>query len=185
MSAGRRLESVTSHDGRNTLAPPAMPCNGLGAATAPATRGVVRARVTTFIRAPRDRVAELFLDYAQWPRLFPATIAGVTLVRQDASSLSVLVEHRREGRVLNELYLCEHGVVELREYKRRFDATFVNRFDDAPTGTLYTIDAEVRVKRPYAPLAPLLGWIVRRALRRYTMEPLRLAAERDRERPQP
>jgi len=140
--------------------------------------GVVRARVSTIIHAPRDYVAALFLDPAQWPQVFPATIAGVQIVRRDPSSIRVVVEHRREGRVLNVLHLCAHGVVELREYKRRFDATFVNRFDDARTGTLYTIDAEVQLKRPYALLAPLLRGVVKRALCKYTMEPLRLAAER-------
>jgi hypothetical protein len=72
---------------------------------------------------------------------------------------------------------CSDGVVVLREFKRRFNATFVNRFVRLQAGTRYTIDAEVRLKPPFSIFAPLLRGVVDRALRRYTMEPLRVAAE--------
>jgi hypothetical protein len=89
-----------------------------------------------------------------------------------------MVQHRKEGRMLNVLTTRGPEVVELREYKRRFDATFVNRFEPAPEGTRYTIDATVRLALPYALLAPLLCGVVERSLRRFTLEPMRVAAER-------
>jgi hypothetical protein len=139
--------------------------------------GTVRTRVATTVGAPPDRLATLLLDYAHWARLFPETIEGAELVRRDGRSLVVLVQHRREGRVLNVLTDCGDGIVALREYKHRYDATFVNRFARTEAGTCFTIDAEVRVKRPFSAVGPLLRGVVARALRRYTMEPLRAAAE--------
>ena len=89
----------------------------------------------------------------------------------------VMVHHRREGRVVNVLTDCGDGVVVLREFKRRYVATFVNRFDPAPDGTRYTVDAAVRIKQPFTLIAPVLRGVVERAIRRYTIEPLRAAAE--------
>jgi hypothetical protein len=154
------------------------PCTQHRDASRRVTWGTVHTSVTTTVLAPRDHLVALFLDYSQWPRLFPETIAGTELVRRDAYSLVVMVDHRREGRVVNVLTECLDGVVLLREFKRRYNATFVNCFALARAGTRYTIDAEVRLKRPYALVAPLLRGVVQRALRRYTMEPLRVAAER-------
>lgn len=139
--------------------------------------GTVRTRVTTTVGAPPDRLVALLLDYAHWARVFPETIAGAELVRRDGPSLVVLVQHRREGRVLNVLTNCGDGIVALREYKHRYNATFVNRFARTAGGTRFTIDAEVRIKRPFSAVAPLLRGVVERALRRHTMEPLRAAAE--------
>ena len=141
-------------------------------------RGVVRTRVETIIAAPRDRLVALLMDYVKWPRIFGTTIADAELVGRDRQSLVVAVGHRSEGRVVNVLTNCGDGVIVLREFKRRYDATFVNSFEHDPAGTRYRIDAEVRLEQPFALLAPLLGGVVRRALRRYTVQPLREAALR-------
>jgi len=77
---------------------------------------------------------------------------------------------------MNELTECGEGVVVLRESKRRYDATFVNRFETVAGGTRYTVDAAVHIKQPLTVLAPLLRGVVARAIRRYTVEPLRAAA---------
>jgi len=138
----------------------------------------VHTSVAARVRAPRDVVLTLFLDWRRWPSVFPATIASVRLLHADATLESVEVLHRREGRVRNDLWTCAPGVVELREYKPRYDATFLNHFEHALDGTEYRIDAEVRFHRPYALLAPLLPGVVERALRRHTLEPVRRAAER-------
>ena len=104
--------------------------------------------VATTLEAMRGRLVGLLLDYAQWPRIFPATIARTELVRRDARSMVVMVHHRREGRVVNVLTDCGDGVVVLREFKPRYVATFVNRFDPVPGGTRYTVDAAVRTEQP-------------------------------------
>jgi hypothetical protein len=144
--------------------------------------GTVHATVAATIDAPRDRVLALFLDWTRWPQLFPATIAGVRLLSRDEFSVRVEVDHRRDGHVPNELWTCAPGVIELRERKPRYEATFLNRFEHAGTRasgrTCYTVEAEVRFRLPYALLAPLLRGVVERALRRFTLEPVRHAAER-------
>lgn len=139
--------------------------------------GVVRTAVATHVRAPRDAVVGLFLDYTRWPLVFPGTIERVALVRRDAFMLELLVSHRRDGEVPNVLTIRGPGTVELREHKPRYDATFVNHFEHSGEGTRYRVEAEVRLKRPWSLLAPVLRRVVERALRRYTLEPMRVAAE--------
>jgi hypothetical protein len=138
--------------------------------------GTVHATVATTIAAPRDRLVRLLLDYPRWHRIFPATIARTELVRREGRTTVVMVRHRREGRVMNELTDCGEGVVVLRESKRRYDAAFVNHFESVAGGTRYTVHAAVHIRQPLTVLAPLLRGVVARAVRRYTVEPLRAAA---------
>jgi hypothetical protein len=43
--------------------------------------GAVHVDAAMTINAPRERLMTLYLDYAHWSRLFPATIRGVRLLR--------------------------------------------------------------------------------------------------------
>ncbi len=140
--------------------------------------GAVHAEEAITVRAPRDDVMALYLDYERWPQLFPATIRGVRLLRRDADVSTVEVDHRTEGRVINVLRRRAPGVIELGESKPRYEATFVNRFDPVAEGTRYTVVADVRLRMPYALLAPVLRPVVRRSVRRYVLEPMRAYAER-------
>jgi len=140
--------------------------------------GTVRAEVATRVDAARDDVFRLFLDYAQWPRIFSETIRAVELVRRGTSTIAVMVDHRQEGQVLNVLTVCPPDVVLLQEFKPRYDALFVNHFEHALGGMRYSIEAEVSIKPPFSLAAPFLSGVVERALRRYTLLPLRAAAER-------
>jgi len=162
---------------RDPIVRSASPCIGEREHSHQAAWGAVHVTVTATLEAMRDRLVGLLLDYTQWPRIFSASIARTELVRRDARSMVVMVHHRREGRVVNVLTDCGDGVVVLREFKRRYDATFVNRFDPAPDGTRYTVDAAVRIEQPFTLIAPLLRGVVERAIRRYTIEPLRAAAK--------
>ena len=177
-----RTGRIGERSGRSVNGHPitlASPCIELADPKRRVSWGTVHTRVAITVLAPRDRLVALLLDYTRWSRIFPETIADAALVDRDAHSLVILVHHRREGHVLNVLTDCGNGVVVLREFKRRFNATFVNGFVRTEAGTRYTIDAEVRLKRPFAIVAPVLRGVVERALRRYTMDPLRAAAERD------
>lgn len=138
----------------------------------------VRVREAVIIRASPEKAAALYLDYERWPRLFPATIRGVRLLRERAGEITVEVDHRTEGRVVNIIRPESPTVIALDELKPRFAATFVNRFDASPAGTQYTVDADVRFRGAYALLAPLLHGIVRQRIRQFVLEPMRLAAER-------
>ena len=130
------------------------------------------------IRAAPEKAAALYLDYAGWPRLFPATIRGVRFLRERSGEITVEVDHRTEGLVVNVIRPESPTVIVLDELKPRFGATFINRFDASPAGTRYTVDAEVRFRGVYAVVAPVLRGIVRRRIRQFVLEPMRVAAER-------
>jgi len=132
--------------------------------------------VEILIHAPPARVADLYRDFSGWPRLFPATIRGVRLVRRDQQRVTVEVDHR-EGKVVNVLSDLSPDRVALWESKRRYDATFINSFEPAPAGTRYHVTADVELKRPVRWLAPFLHHYIRRQIRRYVLEPMRQAAE--------
>lgn len=130
------------------------------------------------VRATPEKLAALYLDYLGWPRLFPATIRAVRLLREQSGEITVEVDHRTEGRVVNVIRPESPTVVALDELKPRFAATFINRFDASAAGTQYTVEADVRFHGAYALLAPALGGIVRTRIRQFVLEPMRLAAER-------
>jgi hypothetical protein len=69
--------------------------------------GTVHVDAAMTIHAPRERLVALYLDYAQWSQLFPATIRGVRLVRREASETTVEVDHRTAGHVVN--IIRRHG----------------------------------------------------------------------------
>ena len=145
--------------------------------------GTIRVRTSLYIRARPTRLAALYLDYEGWPRLFPATIRSVRRLDSLDNAITVEVDHRTEGHVVNIIHPRSATVIALEEFKPKFDAAFINRFDRVPGGTRYTVDAQVRFHMPWALLAPVLGGIVRRRVRRFVLEPMRAAADREAPRP--
>ena len=61
---------------RDTMTDTPFPCTDRRDALPRAAWGTVRTSVATTILAPRDYLVPLFLDYAEWPRIFTETIAG-------------------------------------------------------------------------------------------------------------
>ena len=139
----------------------------------------MRVEVATTIRAPVERLVARYLDFAHWPLLFPATIRGTRLLRREGNAMIVEVDHRTAGRVINVIRPASDRVIELEEHKPKYDATFANRFDPSEEATRYTVVADIRLRMPYALLAPFVKGYVRRIVRRYVLEPMREAAERD------
>jgi hypothetical protein len=138
---------------------------------------VVHVGVATTIHASPNRLAALYMDYEHWPRLFPATIEGVRLLRRSAGEIVVEVNHRTAGPVVNRIRRRSPHEIELEECKPKFDATFINRFEQIAAGTRYIVIADVRLKSPYGLLAPFLRGYVRRTIRRYVLDPMRAFAE--------
>lgn len=64
----------------------------------------------------------------------------------------------------------------LRFALHRASRAFVNHFEGVAGGTRYTVRAAVHIRQPLMVLAPLLRGVVARAVRRYTVLPLRAAA---------
>jgi hypothetical protein len=127
------------------------------------------------VHAPADQVRDVYADYTLWPRMFP-TISAVRLTGYRGSTQLLEVDHI-EGTVSNELALTDEGELVLREVKRRYDAVFVNRFDQVPGGTLFTVRGDFAFKGAARLLAPVLGWYVRRQMRRLQLLPVKAEAE--------
>lgn len=138
----------------------------------------VRTEGSIRIAARPAEVMAIYCDHRRWPELFPATIRGVQRIVEDDERTVVEVDHRAEGRVPNILRRLSPEAIELTERKPRYDAVFVNRFEPASGGALYTVEATVVLRWPYALLAPALGGLVNRRIRRYVLEPMRERAER-------
>ncbi len=135
------------------------------------------AEVSIIIHAPQARVAQQYRDYQSWPQLFPATIRGVRLMRSEGGRTELEIDHR-EGKVLNVMTEVSPERVNLWEVKRRYEGSFVNRFEAVPEGTRYTIVADIKLKGAAKLLGPLLGGYIRQQIVRYVLEPMRVAAER-------
>jgi hypothetical protein len=137
---------------------------------------VIHTVVSTEINAPPERVAALYADYEGWPGLFPDTIRGVRLLSDDGQRKTIEVDHATEGKVINIMIAVSPREIHLEEFKRRFDARFMNRFEAVGQGTRYSIVAEVQLKGATRALGPLLTPVVRVRLRRFVLEPMRVAA---------
>jgi hypothetical protein len=137
----------------------------------------VHSEVAATIHSSPDRLAALYMDYEHWPRLFPATIAGVRVLEKSEDRIVVEVNHRTSGPVVNIIRPRSPREIELEEHKPKFDATFINRFEQVANGSRYVVTADVRLKPPFGMLAPFLGWYVRRTIKRFVLEPMRVFAE--------
>ena len=138
---------------------------------------MVHTIVSTQISAPPEQVAALYADYAGWPRLFPDTISGVRLVADDGQSKTIEVDHVTEGKVINIMRVISAHEIRLEEFKRRFEARFINRFEAAGQGTRYSVAAAVQLKGVLRVLSFMAAPIVRARLIRFVLEPMRAAAE--------
>jgi Polyketide cyclase / dehydrase and lipid transport len=139
--------------------------------------GLVSVTVACTIHAQKAIVYSLYADYSRWSTLYPTTIKGVELIGQEGS-VTVLDVHHREGHVINRLRPVSSDTVELEEFKRRYDGTFVTTFQPGPGGTTVTVTAHIRLKGFCRVLSPFLRGLVRARIRRYLLEPLKAEAER-------
>ena len=128
------------------------------------------------IRAPRDRVFALYARWQDWPRTFGRTIRGVRLVRQEGAVTVLDVDHV-EGHVPNVMAVTAPDLIVLEERKRRFTARFENRFEPRADGTRYVVTADVSLQGWLRWLRFIAAPVIRSRIRRFVLEPIRLAAE--------
>jgi hypothetical protein len=100
----------------------------------------------------------------------------VRLLADDGQRKTIEVDHATEGKVINIMMVLSPREIRLEEFKRRFDARFINRFEAVGQGTRYSIVADVQLKGVARALAPLAPPIVRARLNRFVLEPMRAAA---------
>lgn len=118
----------------------------------------------------------LYADPHNWAAVFSKTIRAAHVLRREAEATIVEVDHA-EGRATNILRDVSPTRIELREFTRRYDATFVNDFISEDAGMRFALTASVLLKWPYRLAEPLLKPLVLKKMRRYVVEPLKRAAE--------
>jgi Polyketide cyclase / dehydrase and lipid transport len=136
---------------------------------------VLRVEASITIRAPKQRVAAIYADYPNWPRLFP-TIKGVRLIGRQGAKQVLEVDHV-EGKVINELVVRPPDEIDLWEVKRHYDARFANRFQAVPGGTRCTVRGDIHLKGWAKLLQPFLRGHARRQIEKLQLRPVRAAAE--------
>jgi hypothetical protein len=77
----------------------------------------VHAVASQLIHAAPERVSAIYRDFRQWPVLFPATIRGTRLIRENDTTQAIEVDHAKAGRVLNLLTIMSSDEVRLDEFK--------------------------------------------------------------------
>jgi hypothetical protein len=135
------------------------------------------------IAAPPEQVAAVYRNVDHWGSTFPATIQSARVVKAGDGWQEIEVQHRFEGRVANTLIDLSRTEIALWESKKKFDASFLNRFEPtAEGGTHYVIHAYVSLKGIYRLLKPLLtGYVQRQTLQQvksFVLVPLKTAAEK-------
>jgi len=119
----------------------------------------------------------MYLDYGHWSQLFPATIRGTRLIRENDTTKAIEVDHATAGRVLNLLTVVAPGEIRLEEFKRHYDARFTNRFEADANGTRYTVEADVQLKGALRLLTPIARPFVRRRIAKFVLRPMKTMAE--------
>jgi hypothetical protein len=141
----------------------------------------IQAEATIDISALPTYVASLYRDIEKWGDTFPATIASARIIRSGKNWKEIEVKHKQEGRVSNTLIDLSETEIALEESKKKFNASFLNRFEASAIGTRYVIRAYISPKGIYKLLRPLLKGYVRRQaiqqMRNYVLTPLKTAAE--------
>jgi hypothetical protein len=142
----------------------------------------IQTQASIDIMATPQQVAAVYCDVARWDTTFPATIEHARIVDTGTNWQQILVVHKKEGRVPNTLFMLSDTAIGLKESKKRFDASFLNRFEPAGNNaTHYVITSYVELRGIYRVLKPFLIPYVRqrslKQMRSYVLEPLKAAVE--------
>jgi hypothetical protein len=137
----------------------------------------VHAVASQVINAAPDRVMAIYRDYGRWAEIFPATIRGTRLIRENDTTQAIEVDHTRAGRVLNLMTVVAPGEIRLEEFKRHYEARFINRFEPDARGTRFTVIADVQLKGILRLLSLIAPPFVRRRIAKFVLGPMKAKAE--------
>jgi hypothetical protein len=135
------------------------------------------AELSIDINAPASRAIEVYLDYGNWHKLFPLTIQAVKFISKENNVLTVEVNHKTEGFVINIITVLSDHEIKLEEFKPKYNAIFINRFEAVNEGTLYTVIAHVSLKGIYKIASPFIKALVKNRIRKFVLEPMKSYAE--------
>jgi len=134
-------------------------------------------RLSMDVAADPQAACDVVRDWQAWPQAFPETIHSVSLLSRSDDALTLRVFHRTEGPVINILKPDQDGAVRLREFKSLYDAQFRFFAGPAPNGARLHVHGCIWLKGWSAWLGCLAAPIVRRRMRKYLLEPIRVRAE--------
>ncbi len=133
--------------------------------------------VSQSIRAPKDFVFNLYLDYSNWHRLFSLTIKGVQFLRQEGDVKILEVDHVSEGKIIDKLRVISPDEIQLTESQSVYYGEFTNRFESIPGGTRFTVAANINLKGFYKIVAPFMKGVIRKQVRENVVEHMKKFAE--------
>jgi hypothetical protein len=137
----------------------------------------VHAVASQLIHATPERVSAIYRDYVRWPQLFPRTVRGTRLIRQNDTTQAIEVDHAKAGRVLNLMTVLSPAEIRLDEFKPHYEARFINRFEADGRGTRYTVIADVQLKGILRLLSLIAPPFVRRRIAKFVLGPIKAMAE--------
>jgi len=140
-------------------------------------RSNVQAKMSLIINAPQEKLISIYRDYNNWHKLFPATIKGAHLIKEENKMQTVEVEHKQAGKVINTLKFLSANEIELEEFKPLYNAIFLNRFEAITGGTVYIIEAYIFLKGIYKLATPFIKGLVRKRINNYVLKPMKEFAE--------
>jgi hypothetical protein len=138
---------------------------------------MLHAAVSIIIAADPSVVKKEYLDYVNWHQLFPLTIKRAKLVKEENGRLTVEVDHRYEGKVINIISVLSPEEIQLQEFKPKFNAVFINRFEKIPSGTLYTLSADVSLNGIFKLATPFVRKLLKRRMLNYVLYPMKKYSE--------
>jgi hypothetical protein len=122
--------------------------------------------------APSTAVAA-YLDYRNWHILFPLTVRVVKFIWKENNVVTVEVDHKAEGFLINIITVISSREIKLEEFKPKYNAIFINRFQEISTGTRYTLVAIVSLKNLYKLIEPFLKPILKKRIRKFALQPMK------------
>ncbi len=140
-------------------------------------RSNVQTKMSLKINASQQRVINLYKDFNNWHKLFPATIKGAHLIKEENGIQTVEVDHSKAGKVINILRFSSANEIELEEFKPLYNAIFFNRFINEQDKTIYVIEAFIFLKGIFKTAAPFVKGLVQKRIYNYVLKPMKEIAE--------
>lgn len=139
---------------------------------------MIRVQTSLEIKAPAKYLFSLYCDYSQWDKLFCLTISGAKLQAEAGDQLTIVVDHKKAGKVINIISIISSEEIKLEEFKPLYSAVFYNRFEPVHNYTSYTVTGEIKLSSIFKLIEPFIGSLVRKRIRKYVLEPMKQYSER-------
>ena len=133
--------------------------------------------LSIIINKPPEIVKAIYLNYPNWHKTFALTISSAQLVKKAGGTLYILVHHKKEGFVQNELTALSKDVIVLKERKAKYNAIFYNHFQSHADRTIYRVEALIYLKGIFRLLKPIVRIMAKRRIQTFVLSPLKKASE--------